>query len=200
MVKNSSFFTFDISRIPPSEFEDMIISPFVRIAVERGGLNLTGNVKFKKENGGNWTQLLMPTGGYVKFTHLYRVNSQMFKEDQGGIQIFPEKDASLTLERMDNVLREFAAYCYHELNIQGKVVEQKKSGCYIATAVYGSYDAPEVRVLRRFRDDVLAESIFGRAFIQLYYWLSPPIAKWLKDTRRINTTVRHALDRLTKRL
>jgi len=102
----------------------MIITPFVRIAVERGGLNLRYNVKRTKEMHGNDDKLYMSTGGYVKFTHLYRVNSpEIFKKDQGGIQIFPEKDSSLTLERMDNVLREFAAYCYHELNIQGEVVQ-----------------------------------------------------------------------------
>ncbi|MFR9028073.1 MAG: DUF2726 domain-containing protein [Clostridium sp.] len=33
--------------------------------------------------------------------------------------------------------------------------EKKRRGCYIATAVYGSYDCPQVWVLRRFRDQIL---------------------------------------------
>ena len=35
---------------------------------------------------------------------------------------------------------------------------EKKSGCYIATAVYGSYDCPQVWTLRRYRDYTLAET------------------------------------------
>ena len=30
---------------------------------------------------------------------------------------------------------------------------RKNNGCYVATCVYGSYDCPEVWVLRRFRDN-----------------------------------------------
>lgn len=40
--------------------------------------------------------------------------------------------------------------------------------CYIATAVYGSYDCPEVWVLRRYRDYYLKNSSSGRLFIRLY--------------------------------
>jgi len=72
--------------------------------------------------------------------------------------------------------------------------------CYIATAVYGSYDAPEVMVLRRFRDMTLAKSAPGRTFIKLYYRFSPPIAERLKSAGRINALVKSALDRLVKRL
>ena len=32
---------------------------------------------------------------------------------------------------------------------------RKKQGCYVATCVYGSYDCPEVWILRRFRDESL---------------------------------------------
>ena len=39
-------------------------------------------------------------------------------------------------------------------------------GCYVATAVYGSYDCPQVWTLRRYRDYTLAETWYGRAFIR----------------------------------
>ena len=37
-------------------------------------------------------------------------------------------------------------------------VQTQKRGCYVATAVYGSYDCPEVWTLRRYRDDTLYSS------------------------------------------
>ena len=47
------------------------------------------------------------------------------------------------------------------------------NGCYIATAVYGSYDCPEVWTLRRYRDNELAKTWYGRAFIHSCYAISP---------------------------
>jgi ankyrin repeat protein len=73
-------------------------------------------------------------------------------------------------------------------------------GCYIATAVYNSYDAPEVLCLRRFRDETLSASIFGRLFIRIYYRFSPTIAEKLKKTRHINMFVRSVLDKVVVRL
>jgi len=72
--------------------------------------------------------------------------------------------------------------------------ENVKSGCYIATAVYGSYDAPKVLLLRKFRDNVLAHSVFGRIFIKIYYTISPPVANKLKYAKRINKIVKNLLD------
>ncbi len=57
-------------------------------------------------------------------------------------------------------------------------------GCYIATAVYGSYAAPQVLVLRRFRDEVLKQSPAGRLFVRVYYRLSPAVARRLQSARR----------------
>ena len=51
------------------------------------------------------------------------------------------------------------------------------SGCYIATAVYGSYDCPEVWTLRRYRDVVLDSTWYGRLFIKVYYTISPILVK-----------------------
>ena len=50
-------------------------------------------------------------------------------------------------------------------------------GCYIATAVYGSYDCPQVWTLRRFRDDTLASTFGGRCFIHTYYAISPTLVR-----------------------
>lgn len=48
--------------------------------------------------------------------------------------------------------------------------------CFIATATCGDPFAPEVVALSDFRDDVLTTTAIGRAFVRLYYVLSPPLA------------------------
>ena len=53
----------------------------------------------------------------------------------------------------------------------------KRSGCYIATCVYGSYDCSQVWTLRRYRDYRLAQSWHGRLFIKTYYAISPTIVR-----------------------
>ncbi len=69
-----------------------------------------------------------------------------------------------------------------------------ESGCYIATAVYGSYICDEVMQLRRFRDDVLSKNCFGRAFIRVYYAISPSLAKRIKPNSTGNKVIRKFLE------
>jgi len=65
-----------------------------------------------------------------------------------------------------------------------------KGACYIATACYGDYNANEVLILRKYRDDVLSQKILGRIFIQTYYFFSPRLANWLGRKRKLNSFVR----------
>jgi hypothetical protein len=68
-----------------------------------------------------------------------------------------------------------------------------KSGCFIATAVYGSYHDPQVLVLRRFRDDCLLSNAIGRTFVALYYKASPPIARLIQEDGFLRTVIRWML-------
>ena len=78
--------------------------------------------------------------------------------------------------------------------------QSKSNGCYIATAVYGSYDCPEVWTLRRFRDYTLDESWYGRLFIKCYYATSPTIVKWFGNTNWFKKFWRKRLDTMVSDL
>ena len=73
-------------------------------------------------------------------------------------------------------------------------------GCYVATCVYGSYDCPQVWTLRRYRDDTLAATWYGRAFIHTYYAVSPTLVKWFGHTKWFKKMWQGKLDRMVKRL
>lgn len=73
-------------------------------------------------------------------------------------------------------------------------------GCYVATAVYGSYDCPQVWTLRRFRDDTLAATWYGRAFIRLYYAVSPMLVRWFGNTVWFKKLWRGKLDHMVAKL
>lgn len=71
---------------------------------------------------------------------------------------------------------------------------QKSGGCYIATSVYGSYDCPEVWVLRRYRDSVLCATPLGKLFVRIYYTVSPLLVKWFGKSKWFQKLWRYLLD------
>ena len=66
-------------------------------------------------------------------------------------------------------------------------------GCFIATAAYGSYLNPHVKILRDFRDELLTSSVLGRKCAQWYNRYSPPLADHLKKHRLLRVLTRQAL-------
>lgn len=76
----------------------------------------------------------------------------------------------------------------------------KKQGCYVATAVYGSYDCPQVWTLRRYRDDTLAKTWYGRLFIHTYYAISPTLVKWFGEAKWFKNLWKPRLDSMVVKL
>lgn len=80
-----------------------------------------------------------------------------------------------------------------------KVLDKKfnpSSGCYIATYVYGDYDAPEVIKLRLFRDSFLIKYWAGKHFVNLYYFISPKIISGFGNNKLFKNVSKRFLDRI----
>jgi chitinase len=67
------------------------------------------------------------------------------------------------------------------------------SGCFIATAAFGSKFEKHVRLLRRFRDLYLMPFKIGRTFVKTYYRYSPPVAEFIADHDILRSIVRWSL-------
>ena len=111
----------------------------------------------------------------------------------------------------DDFCDDYCDECYEEGYDEGYETARRNSrrsstsgsssdGCYIATAVYGSYDCPEVWTLRRFRDEVLRASVLGRLFIRGYYAVSPGLARHLGSKQLFQKPVKMALDSFVSHL
>jgi hypothetical protein len=74
----------------------------------------------------------------------------------------------------------------------------KLSGCFIATAAFGSDLTPEVTTLRAVRDAATSRSALAGAAVDLYYRSSPPLANALARSRIARALVRTALRSLTR--
>ena len=75
--------------------------------------------------------------------------------------------------------------------IQHNITAAAGSGkCFVATACYGDYDAPEVMVLRHFRDDKLLKTFLGKVFVEFYYSISPFFATLISKSNLLKKLVR----------
>ena len=63
---------------------------------------------------------------------------------------------------------------------------EKRGGCLIATAAYGTELAPQIQILREIRDNTLMETSSGTSFMTgfntFYYTFSPAIADWERQS------------------
>jgi len=72
--------------------------------------------------------------------------------------------------------------------------EEKGEYCFIATEVYGSYDAENVKVLRKFRDEILRFLPGGELFIDYYYSHGRVWAEYIHRNEYLKKGVKASLD------
>jgi hypothetical protein len=65
--------------------------------------------------------------------------------------------------------------------------------CFIATAAYGTETAPQLDILRDFRDQVLLKNALGSLFVETYYEVSPPLADFIAKNDFLRAVVRETL-------
>jgi hypothetical protein len=70
---------------------------------------------------------------------------------------------------------------------------EDSGGCFIATAAYGSPLAPQVHVLRTFREHYLRPHALGRIVIRVYETVSPPVAEVIRSSNPLRGVVRAVL-------
>ena len=112
-----------------------------------------------------------------------------------------ELRVSFKMDNPDN-LAEFEGGLLEETEQYVQPPSQKpKSGCFVATVCYGNYEAQEVLVLRKYRDNVLMKSLIGKLSVKLYYRISPPIAKLIDKSNTIKTFIRkNILDTIVSKI
>lgn len=77
---------------------------------------------------------------------------------------------------------------------------EKEFGCYIATMVYKDGYAPEVVLLRKYRDEELKHRFFGKLFVFYYYKTSPTFVYLTKNIGIVNKAIKWVLDRYVRYL
>jgi len=78
--------------------------------------------------------------------------------------------------------------------------KSNKSGCFIATATYESDCAPQVLILRAYRDRVLLSTRAGSKFVDFYYQVGPWIASAIHSIPILRPCFRNLFDRISTRI
>ena len=138
-------------------------------------------------------------GACSKCRAKYRI-AEEYDGERGGIyynyhsvKSFPKKKAQRDyLIQLRNISPAYPML-KDEIRVEYPDPEHKlvqNEGCFIATAVYGSSEASEVRILRKFRDEFLLKFLLGELFVRCYYRISPYLAERLEGRTEIRAFIK----------
>jgi alpha-tubulin suppressor-like RCC1 family protein len=168
------------------------------------GLKLDGTVMAVGDNDdgqcniGNWTGIIQVAADTYHTVGLKADGTVVAVGCAGEFDDFGQCDVGNWTD-----ITQVAAGTYHTvgLKLDGTVVaaggyvscKLPGSGCFIATAAYGTPVAGEIEILRQFRDEYLLTNPLGQALVGLYYRVSPPIAEFITEHPSLKPVVRAGL-------
>lgn len=153
-------------------------------------------VKFKANTGG-FTGVYYHDAPEVK----QKLRSEILASVVAYLTILPQqfhKDALPKIKQMNQWLRKEGTTSpwlddfIHKYDTQ--YVAPPAKTCFIATATFGSYMAPEVDLLRKFRDSYIEKTYCGKLFVRVYYRISPPIATLISKSKFLKRITRLILN------
>ena len=192
-----------VEAIDPSTISDKIMSPqkfllglfSYRLSVNEPGAIVTVRIYFSKDISMAWT--------------FYKYDTINGWQDYSEHTTFNDDSRSITLEVKDGGYGDSDGVANGVIVDPGGLAEAADvdemsegtelsgddasidMGCFIATAAFGSYAEPHVKLLRDFRDQCLLTNTPGRWFVRMYYRYGPfwadliNIHTWCKPVVRV---------------
>jgi len=155
------------------------------------------------EQSGNQTQLAIAVG-MLADAYMVIHNQDLNEAERLANRLIslgdPQQEANELLQEIRERRQDSQEFQVYQGKNHPSSSGSSGKGCYIATAVYGSYDCPEVWTLRRFRDQVLSNRRSGRAFIKVYYAISPSLVRLFGKQKWFNKFWKRILDKKVARL
>jgi alpha-tubulin suppressor-like RCC1 family protein len=158
-----------------------------------GTVVAVGDNEYGQCDVGNWTDIIQVAAG---------LHTAGLKSDGTVVAVGDNEYGQCDVGNWTDIIQ-VSAGGYHTVGLKsdGTVVAAggyvscllPSSGCFIATAAYGSPMAGEIQILRRFRDEYLLTNPLGQAMVDLYYRVSPPIAGFITEHPSLKSMVRVGL-------
>ncbi len=148
------------------------------------------------KESGRTTELTILVGVYWDLVRIYDTNDTYLEQQKKAADKLA-RFAAFTPLFVDVIKKAkiFQKTSRHPAVIKNMIAKatKVKTRCFIATAAFESSSAPEVLVLREFRDMNLRETTYGRHFIYYYYKYSPHIACFIDEHDYLKAPVRFIL-------